>query len=147
MRRAILPALLLLVLAPAALAQPTPEGLWRTFDDHTGRERGAVRIEVQDGVLTGRIVATTDPADAARRCTRCTGARKDAPIIGLAIITNMHRDGDHWDGGQILDPENGDVYRCNLRLIDGGDRLVVRGFLGISLFGRSQTWVRDRPGA
>ncbi len=144
MRRGALTALLWVALAPALHAEPTPEGVWRTFDDHTGRERGEVRIEEHGGVLTGRIVATTDPADAARRCTRCAGARKDAPIIGLPIITNLRRDGDRWNGGQILDPETGEVYGCSIRLVDGGSRLVVRGFLGISLLGRSQSWVRAR---
>jgi len=61
-------------------------------------------------------------------------------MIGLTIITGLHREGDHWGGGQILDPKNGSVYRCRIRAIDSGRKLELRGYLGISLLGRTQTW-------
>ncbi len=133
---------ILCAISAGVQAQPTVTGLWRTFDDRTGRERAAVLIQSQDGVLTGRIVSVVDPAEAARVCELCQGGRKNKPILGLTIITGMHRDGDHWGGGQILDPQTGSVYRCILRLADGGRKLIVRGFVGIALFGRSQTWLR-----
>jgi uncharacterized protein (DUF2147 family) len=134
-------------LAPAAHAQPqqmTPVGDWRTFDDKTGRERGLVHIQEQDGTLSGSIVATTDPAEGQHVCERCKGDLKNKPILGLTIIHGLHQDGDRWDGGQIVDPETGSVYRCAMRLEDGGRKLVVRGYIGLSLFGRSQYWVRAR---
>jgi uncharacterized protein (DUF2147 family) len=124
--------------------QITPVGDWRTFDDKTGRERGLVRIQEQGGTLTGHIIATTDPAEGRHVCERCGGDLKNRPILGLTIMSGLHRDGDEWDGGHIVDPETGSVYRCAIRLEDGGSKLVVRGYLGLSLFGRSQHWVRAR---
>ena len=120
----------------------SPIGLWRTFDDKTGRERGLVRIWEEDGVLYGRIENTIDPAEAKHVCDKCRDDRKGQPIIGLNIIRGMKRDGERWSGGEILDPENGETYRCAMRLEDGGRKLVVRGYIGISLLGRSQVWLR-----
>jgi uncharacterized protein (DUF2147 family) len=73
---------------------------------------------------------------------RCQGAMKDAPVIGLRILWDLNRDGDHSSGGKVLDPGNGKVYRCYVALTDGGDKLKVRGFIGISLLGRTQVWLR-----
>jgi uncharacterized protein (DUF2147 family) len=120
----------------------TPEGLWRTFDDKTGRERGLVRIREEQGEFVGTIIGTVDPAEAAQTCDRCEGARQGKPIIGLTVLTQLRWDGDIWDGGRILEPETGSVYRCSMRLADGGRKLIVRGYLGISLLGRTQTWLR-----
>lgn len=117
-------------------------GLWRTFDDKTGKEKGLVRIYEANGLIYGDVEATVDPAEARLTCTKCQDDRRGKPLIGLNIIRGLRRDGDEWDGGTILDPASGEVYRCSLRLEDGGRRLVVRGYLGISLLGRSQTWVR-----
>ncbi len=72
----------------------------------------------------------------------CTDDRKDKPVQGLQIIRGMQPDGDAWTGGTILDPETGTIYRCSMHLADGGRTLVVRGYIGISLLGRSQTWIR-----
>ncbi len=143
-RTIIVTVVMLCATAAGVRAQTTPAGLWRTFDDRTGRERASVLIERQGDVLTGRIVGVVNPADGARICEQCPGERKGKPILGLTIITGMRRDGDHWGGGQILDPQTGSVYRCTMRLSDGGRTLIVRGFVGFSLFGRSQTWRRAR---
>ena len=139
---------LLLVLAPDALlaqvpAGPSPVGKWRTFDDRTGQERGLVAIEDTAGFLSGRIAGILDPKEASRVCELCKDARKNQPILGLTILTGMRRDGDRWDGGEILDPQTGAVYQCAMRLEDGGAKLVVRGYVGLSLFGRSQIWLRQ----
>ncbi len=136
----------LLMLAGAAQAQtPTPEGLWRTYDDRTGRERGLVRIREQAGQLVGSIAGTIDPAEATRTCDNCTGERRGRPILGLTILTGLHRQGDGWAGGEIIDPETGSVYRCSLHMAQGGAELVLRGYVGIPLFGRTQTWRRASP--
>jgi uncharacterized protein (DUF2147 family) len=124
-------------------AAPTPVGVWRTFDDRTGFERGLVVITETTGVLTGRVVRILDPREARRLCTQCEGARRNKPILGLTIITDMRHHGDRWDDGEILDPQTGEVYRCVMRLEDGGTKLIVRGYIGLSLFGRSQTWIRQ----
>jgi len=143
--RAIATAVPLALLSVPALAAPdaaSPVGLWRTFDDKTGHERGLVRIWVQDGSLYGSIVSTVDPAEGKRTCDKCRDDRHGKPIIGLNIIRGLKQDGDRWAGGEILDPENGQTYRCAMRLDDGGRKLIVRGYIGLSLFGRSQEWLR-----
>jgi len=136
-------ALALGCITGAAWAQSaSPVGRWRTFDDQTGREQGVVRIAEHDGTLTGFIESTSDPADAERRCDLCDGERHDKPLLGLQIINGLHWDGETWSGGGILDPQTGRVYRCIIRIADSGRTLIVRGFLGLELLGRSQNWRR-----
>jgi len=139
-------ALTLMLLAASSWAQTdTPVGLWKTIDDKTGAPRAVIEItQDQNGVLSGKVVKGLDPGEPVdRRCTACTDERKDQPIVGMTVLRGMHREGDGWEGGQILDPDNGKVYRCKMHLEQGGSELVVRGFIGISLLGRSQTWIRQ----
>ena len=96
-----------------------------------------LRPSVIKGLVPG------EPAD--RRCTSCTDYRKDQVIIGMTIVSGMHKEGDGWEGGQILDPDNGKVYRCKMHLEKDGRELVVRGYIGVSLLGRSQSWIRQTP--
>ncbi|WP_118185727.1 DUF2147 domain-containing protein [Paraburkholderia phosphatilytica] len=133
--------------AMTAFAQSaTPVGTWQTIDDHTGKPKALVQIsQDSDGSLSGKVIKGLGPNDQPdRRCTACTDARKDQLILGMTIIDDMKSDGSNWDGGQILDPENGKVYKCKMHLEDGGQKLVVRGYIGVSLLGRSQTWVRQQ---
>ncbi|MBN3758983.1 DUF2147 domain-containing protein [Paraburkholderia sp. Tr-20389] len=137
---------LLLAGAATAFAQAdTPVGTWQTIDDHTGQPKALVQItQDANGSLNGKVVKGLGPNDQPdRRCTACTDTRKDQPILGMTIISDMKKDGDNWDGGQILDPENGKLYKCKMHVEDGGQKLVVRGYIGVSLLGRSQTWVRQ----
>lgn len=124
----------------------TPVGTWTTIDDATGKPRSTVRIWEADGTLQGRIesVAPEPGKDPVPRCTRCEGDRKNQPIVGMVILWGLSRDGARWTGGHILDPDSGTIYRCALRPVQGGERLEVRGFVGLSLLGRTQTWVRAR---
>jgi uncharacterized protein (DUF2147 family) len=137
----------LLASAVTAMAQAdSPVGTWQTIDDHTGQPKALVQI-TQDGsgALDGKVIKGLGPNDQPdRRCTACTDARKDQLILGMTIINDMKKDDDGWDGGQILDPENGKLYKCKMHLEDGGQKLVVRGYIGVSLLGRSQTWVRQQ---
>ena len=111
----------------------SPVGLWRTFDDRTGKERGLVRhLGAERGSIRGRVVSTVDPADANKTCGKCTGDRKDKPVIGLDIIRGLHQDGEQWSGGEILDPENGATYRCSIRVEDGGRKLSWYGVTSVS---------------
>ncbi len=121
----------------------SPVGLWTTIDDSTGKPRGVVRIYQQDGKLFGKLEKSFKPGAEARRCTKCTDERKDNPVIGLVIIRNMVLSGDIYTGGDILDPDIGSVYRCRLTLEEGGRKLRVRGYIGISLLGRTQVWERS----
>ncbi|PRX26551.1 uncharacterized protein (DUF2147 family) [Paraburkholderia sp. BL18I3N2] len=137
----------LLASAVTAMAQAdSPVGTWQTIDDHTGQPKALVQIS-QDGsgALSGKVIkglGANDQPD--RRCTACTDTRKDQPILGMTIISDLKKDGDAWDHGEILDPENGKLYKCKMHLEDGGNKLVVRGYIGVSLLGRSQTWIRQQ---
>jgi uncharacterized protein (DUF2147 family) len=126
-----------------AAESSSPLGLWKTVDDKTGNARALVRIYEQDGKLFGRIEQSFTPGAETRVCTVCTDARKNQPIIGLVIIRNMTPDGTEFAGGDILDPESGSVYRCKMHLEQSGGRLIVRGYIGFALLGRSQTWQRQ----
>ncbi len=133
-----------LAFAPAfgAESAQSPVGIWKTFDDKTGMARALVRVYVQDGKYFGRIEQSFTPGAESRRCNVCTDERKDQPIIGLVIIRGMVPHGQEYGGGDILDPDDGSVYRCKFHLEQDGTILVVRGYIGISLLGRSQTWRR-----
>jgi uncharacterized protein (DUF2147 family) len=140
--------LLLAVLgaAPAFAQSDTAAGLWRTVDDKTGKERSLVRIVDNGGVLEGRVeqIFNRQPDDDPDfLCRKCEGERKDKPVIGMTILWGLKRDGAQWTGGEILDPKNGKTYRAKMKLVDGGRKLEVRGYIGISLLGRSQTWFRE----
>jgi len=130
--------------APASATEPaSPIGLWKTIDDKTGSPRAIVRIYEQDGKLFGRIERSFTPGAENRVCEECTDERKNRPIIGLIIIRNIRSKDGEYAGGDILDPDTGTVYRCKFHLDQNGSRLIVRGYIGISLLGRSQTWQRQ----
>jgi uncharacterized protein (DUF2147 family) len=141
MKRWIVLALLAAVSSLAA-AQATPAGLWRTIDDETKQEKSLVRIVDSGGVLSGKVEKIADPAKQDSTCDKCDGALKDKPVLGMTILEGVRRNADagHWDGGTILDPNNGKVYRVRLTPKDGGRHLEVRGYLGP--FYRNQTWIR-----
>jgi uncharacterized protein (DUF2147 family) len=126
-----------------AAESSSPVGEWKTFDDKTGKARAIVRIYEQDGKLFGKIERSMTPGAESRICSMCTDDRKDQPMLGLVIIRNMTRTGDGYAGGDILDPDTGSVYRCKFHLEENGAKLVLRGFIGISLLGRTQTWERQ----
>ena len=123
----------------------SPVGLWRSVDDKTGRQRALIRIVENNGVYEGRIekIFSQSDDDPQHLCRKCEGARKDQPIVGMTVLWGMHRDGDSYTGGELLDPHNGKTYSAKMTLLDGGKKLDVRGFIGFSLIGRSQIWVRD----
>ena len=130
--------------APASTTEPaSPIGLWKTIDDKTGSPRAIVRIYEQDGKLFGRIERSFTPGAENRVCEQCTDERKNQPIIGLIIIRNIQSKDGEYAGGDILDPDTGTIYRCKFHLDQNGAHLIVRGYIGISLLGRSQTWQRQ----
>jgi len=136
-------ALVLSALTGAALAQATPVGLWKTIDDESKTEKSLVRITDTGGLLSGRIdklLDTSTPSDAV--CEKCSDERKGKPVLGLTIIRNARADAakEHWEGGDVLDPNNGKVYKLRLKPLDGGKRLEVRGYIGP--FFRNQQWIR-----
>ena len=129
-------------LAGSAFAQATPVGLWKTIDDDTKQEKSLVRVTESGGVVSGKIEKLLDPSKADAKCDKCTDARKDQPVVGMTIISGVkkHSDEAYWEGGQILDPNNGKTYKVRLTPKDGGKTLEVRGFIGFLY--RNQTWQR-----
>jgi uncharacterized protein (DUF2147 family) len=125
-----------------ARADGDPTGFWTTIDDDCGIEKAVVEIVNYRGTLHGKIVSLMNPAVPNPKCEKCSGKKKNKPIIGLEIIWGLTQDGEEWSGGYILDPETGDEYRCYIEVIDGGERLKVRGYLGVALLGRTQYWQR-----
>jgi uncharacterized protein (DUF2147 family) len=132
-------------MAPTAYVNTSPVGLWRTLDDHTGKPRGLVRIMEINGEYQGRVEKSfPKPGEPPNpTCEKCEGTRRNQPIIGMIILWGLTKQGDDYQGGEILDPETGKIYGAKIKLQDGGKNLDVRGFIGFSLLGRSQTWVRE----
>jgi len=142
MYRALIAIILGTVSLPA-LAQSTPVGLWRSSDDKTGEAKAEIRVTETAGVVSGkiekRLLKTAKPEDV---CTECTDDRKGQPLIGLEILRGAKKaEGQGvWEGGKILDPENGRNYTLKMTPIEDGKKLEVRGSFGP--FGRTQTWTR-----
>jgi uncharacterized protein (DUF2147 family) len=129
---------------PSIAEELTPTGLWKTIDDKTGKPKGLVRIYEEKGRLFGKIERSFDPAHALEKCDKCPGDRKDRPMIGLVVLRGMEKHGNEYTGGDILDPDDGSVYRCKFKLMEQGKKLELRGFIGFSLLGRNQTWIREQ---
>ncbi|MFC3549768.1 DUF2147 domain-containing protein [Lysobacter cavernae] len=148
MRTKLLALLLLampaLAASTAAFAQTSPVGTWTTIDDKTQKPKSVVEVyQAKDGSLAGRV---SDVLQSDRGpnpvCDKCSGDRKNQPVKGMVILWGIKQKGDTWEGGQILDPTSGKVYSVKVTPIEGGKKLEVRGFMGFSLLGRTQTWVR-----
>ena len=136
-------ALALAAAAGAVLAQATPVGLWKTIDDDGKTEKSLVRIAETGAAVSGKVETIFDAAKAKELCEKCTDERKDQPVAGMTIIRGAKKGDDGvWAGGDILDPNNGKVYKLHLKPVDGGKKLEVRGYVGMPLLGRTQTWVR-----
>jgi len=135
-------ALMLLAALGSVHAQTSPVGVWKTIDDETKTERSVVRIVDNGGVLSGKIEKISDPAKADAKCDKCEGERKDKPVVGMTIVEGVKKNASeaYWDGGTILDPNNGKTYKVRLTLQEGGKTMQVRGFIGFLY--RNQTWQR-----
>ncbi|HTM10985.1 MAG TPA: DUF2147 domain-containing protein [Verrucomicrobiae bacterium] len=122
----------------------SPAGLWMITNIKSGKPGSLIRIELIDGQYQGWIEKIfPDPnEDPDPRCVHCEGARKNQPVVGLNFMWGLTQQGDEYRGGEILDPRSGRTYRVRLKLEDGGQKLDVRGFIGVSLLGHSLTWLR-----
>ena len=125
-------------------ASDSPVGFWKTIDDVSNQAKSIIQIQLlPDHTLMGKVVRVFQ--DPERRCEACTGAAHNQPILGLVVMTQLKQSQENpndWTGGEILDPRNGKIYHCSLHLVENGRKLQVRGYLGLPLFGRSQTWLR-----
>jgi uncharacterized protein (DUF2147 family) len=133
----------LLVFCPFSfLKAQSPIGTWKAIDDKTGKEKGHVKIyETKSGKLQGDIVKILTPGRENSKCTECEGDRKNKPVMGMTIMWALEKDGDEWNDGHILDTNSGKQYKCYIKLLDN-NTLEVRGYLGVSLLGRTQIWKR-----
>ena len=130
----------------ATQAQDSIAGRWKTIDDETGKPKSIVQITEVDGVITGKIEKLfREPTEEQNpKCDKCSGDKKDQLIIGMQILSGLKKDSDSkWSGGEILDPKNGKTYSCKVELIENGQKLKLRGFIGVSLLGRTQVWQRE----
>ena len=116
-------------------------GKWKTIDDETGKAKSIVEVYERSGKIYGKIVEILNAEKRNAVCTKCNGTDKDAPILGLIIIKGLVKDEEEYNDGKILDPTNGEEYKCLIEL-DGKDKLKVRGFVGVAMFGRTQYWYR-----
>ena len=134
-----------LMTLPVWADDASPTGLWKNVDDVSGKPRALIRITESNGALLGKIekVFPAPNEDPNPKCDKCEGANKNAPVIGLVILSGLTREGEEYVGGQVLDPDNGKVYRSKVRLTDNGKKLSVRGYIGVPMLGRSQTWIRQ----
>ena len=145
MKRLLFAALTLLAAANVFAQEASPVGLWKNIDDESGKPKALIRITESNGELRGKIekLFKNPGEDQNPKCIKCEGALKDQPVIGMTILTGMKRDGDEYNGGQILDPNNGKVYSSKLTVIEGGKKLDVRGYIGFPMLGRTHTWLRE----
>lgn len=136
----------LLFAAQAFAADTTPVGTWTQVDDATGKPKSIIEITAQpDGTLQAVVkqVLFSDQGTTHPICDKCEGERHNQPVVGMTIMWGVKADGDNdWAGGQILDPGKGKIYKVKLSLADNGEKLDVRGYIGMPMLGRTQTWLR-----
>ena len=140
MRRYMLLFLLTLFFS-ASFAHHGVIGKWKTIDDQTGKPISIVEIFENRGRFYGKVTEIFDSKSRNKTCSNCTGDDKDKPYLGLLVIKGLVKDGNEYNGGKILDPKHGKLYKCYINL-EEKDKLKVRGYVGISLFGRTQYWQR-----
>lgn len=127
----------------SAMAQISPVGVWQTIDDKDGTVKSEIRIVETAGVVSGKVDKIVDPkAKQDDKCVECTDERKDQPVLGMEILRGLKKaEGkDVWEGGSVLDPKNGKVYKATATPIEGGKKLQMRGYIGF--FYRTQVWNR-----
>ncbi|NMH26934.1 DUF2147 domain-containing protein [Flavobacterium silvaticum] len=119
---------------------PSIIGKWKTVDDESGKAVSVIEIHEKGGKYYGKIVELLNPGDRNRKCVNCKGEDKNKPIMGLTVIKGLAKEKDEYTG-KILDPKSGNIYKCNVEL-ETADKLKVRGYIGVSLIGRTQYWHR-----
>lgn len=140
MKTKLMLAISLLLLTVYVNAQ-TVLGKWKTFDDATGEAKSIVEITERDGRIYGKVIKLLNPKMANMKCKDCPGSDKDKLVVGIEVLKGLSKNGNKYDDGKILDPSSGKIYKCTVQL-DGKNTLKVRGYIGFSALGRTQTWQR-----
>jgi len=140
MKKAIVYIILLGVYSLSAEAQSI-FGTWKSIDAKTGKTEAIISVYRQNNKAYAKIIDILNPADKNKICVYCKGNRKNKPILGMIILDGLKENGDEWSGGKIIDPKNGNIYKCYIKLKDNAP-LKLRGYIGISLFGRTEYWKR-----
>ena len=117
-------------------------GFWKTIDDQSGKAKSVLEVYMEGDRLYAKVVKILERGKENANCKECKGPLKDQPIVGMQIINGLTgKEGNEYSGGTILDPENGQTYRCKIWLDeDNPNELLVRGYL--AFFYRTQTWIR-----
>ncbi len=124
-----------------SISSQTIFGKWHSTNDETGKVDSVIEMYEKEGKAYAKIIEITDPERQKAVCDKCTGANKNKSILGLEILSGLEKDDDEWSGGEILDPRNGKVYNCYIKLMKS-NKLKIRGYIGVALFGKTKYWKR-----
>jgi uncharacterized protein (DUF2147 family) len=133
------------MLGSAAMAAPSPDGTWQIISDTDGKPRALIHVQTVGGVVQGVLIQSLRGEDPNKLCGPCKGAQHNQKIIGMRVLWGLKPapgDPTTWQGGQVLDPDSGNVYSAKITESTDGHTMTVRGFIGISLLGRTQIWHR-----
>ncbi len=140
MKKAILVIVVFHFLTLSAEAQ-TIFGKWKSTNEETGKGEAIIEVYKEHNKAYAKIITILNPEKKDKVCDKCKGKNKDKPILGLVILDGLKEDGDEWNGGKIVDPKNGNVYKCYIEL-KNSTTLKIRGYIGFSLLGRTEYWKR-----
>ncbi|MCO7186059.1 DUF2147 domain-containing protein [Tenacibaculum sp. XPcli2-G] len=124
-----------------SMSAQTIFGKWENRDEETNKVDSVIEVYEKDGKAYAKIIEITDKNRQEAVCDKCSGKRKNNPILGMNILTGLKKDGDEWSGGKILDPKNGKEYKCYIKL-ENDNKLKIRGYIGFAAFGRTAYWYR-----
>lgn len=129
------------ILSVLGVQSQTIFGEWQNKNEDTGKVDSVIEIYEKQGKAYAKIVKITDSTKQNEVCEKCKGDKKNKKILGMDILSGLKKDGKEWSGGEILDPKSGKVYKCFIKLVNK-NKLKVRGYLGMALFGRTVYWHR-----
>ncbi|PQJ23487.1 DUF2147 domain-containing protein [Tenacibaculum sp. SG-28] len=116
-------------------------GKWENLNEETKEVDSVIEVYEENDKVYAKIIAITDATRQKAVCEKCSGDKKNKPILGMQILSGLQKDGDQWNGGTIVDPKNGKEYKCYIKL-EEPNKLKVRGYIGFSAMGRTKYWYR-----